>query len=105
MIRKTPLENSPLANFKTAVRRCVQLRDKRDAALKAAAASLSQLEAMVDSATVTDAEVDAAEVEFEQKVGALVELDRTLSTACDGALTETHLTVLKVVNAKNMAKA
>jgi hypothetical protein len=96
---------NPFAEVQTAVGRCVHLRNERDAALKAAAASLAQLEAMVDSDTVTDAEVDAAEVEFEKKVDAFVELDKTLSTACDGVLAESHLAVLNVIEAKNMAKA
>jgi hypothetical protein len=62
MTRKTRLQNNPFFNLKTALSRCVQFRDERDAALKTAAASLAQLEAMGGSKTVTDAEVDAAEV-------------------------------------------
>jgi hypothetical protein len=44
--QKTP---DAFAKFTLAVRRGVDLRDKRDAALKAAAAALSALEAMVES--------------------------------------------------------
>jgi hypothetical protein len=43
---------------------------------------------MVDSDTATDAEVDAAQVEYEKAVAAFVELDKTLSAACDSALAE-----------------
>jgi soluble cytochrome b562 len=105
MTRKTPQGNEPLANVKTALGRCVHLRNERDAALKTAAASLAQLEAMVDSDTATDAEVNAAEAEYEKKVDALVELDKTLSAACAGAVAESHVAVLTLIEAKNMAKA
>jgi hypothetical protein len=105
MTRKTPLRNNPFPNLKTAFSRCAQSRGERDAALKTAAASLAQLEAMVDSDTATDAEVDAAEVEYEKAVAAFVELDKTLSAACDSALAESHLAMLTVIEAKNMAKA
>jgi hypothetical protein len=105
MTRKTPLQNNPFPNLKTALSRCVHFRDQRDAALKTAAASLAQLEAMVDFDTATDAEVNAAEVEYEKTVAAFVELDKTLSTACEGTLAESHLAMLTLIEAKNMAKA
>jgi hypothetical protein len=105
MTRKTPLQNNPFPNLKTALSRCVHFRDERDAALKTAAASLAQLEAMVGSETVTDAEVDAAEVAYEKTVAAVVELDKTLSATCERALAESHLSMLTVIEAKNMAKA
>jgi hypothetical protein len=72
---------------------------------KTAAVSLAQLEAMVDSDTATNAEIDAAEVEFEKTVHAFVELDKTLGAACDRALAECRLGFLTVIEAKNMAKA
>ncbi len=100
--KKTP---DLLGKVKTGVRRWVHLRDERDAALKAAAASLAQLEAMVDSGAVTAADVDAAEAEFEDKVAAFVELDKTLSAACDCVVTESHIAFLTVVETKNLAKA
>jgi hypothetical protein len=96
---------NPFAKAKTAVGRCVHLRDERDAALKTAAAALTQLEAMVDSDTATQVDIDAVEVEFEKKVDAFVELDKTLSAACDSVLVESHLAVLTVTEPKNMAKA
>ena len=96
---------NPFAKVKTALGRCVHLGDERDAALKTAAAALAELEATVDSDTATDAEVDAAEVEFENTVAAFVELDKTLSAACGGALAESHLAMLTVIEAKDMAKA
>jgi hypothetical protein len=105
MTRKTPVGNNSFSNVKTALGRCVQFRDERDAALKTAAASLAQLEAMVDSDTATDAEVNAAEVEYERTVLAFVELDKTLSAACADALAESHLAMLTVIEGKNMAKA
>ena len=79
--------------------------DDRGSALRVVAASLVQLEAMVGSDIVTDAEVDAAEVAFEEKVKAFVELDKTLSAACESALAECHLAMLTVAEAENMAKA
>jgi hypothetical protein len=60
---------------------------------------------MVDSDTATDAEVDAAEVEYEKTVAAFVEFDKTLSAACDSALAESQLAMLTVIEGKNMAKA
>jgi hypothetical protein len=68
MCKKTP---DPLANVKTAVRRCAAFRDERDAALKTAAAALAQLEAIVDSDTATEAEAEATENEYEEKVDLL----------------------------------
>jgi hypothetical protein len=38
-------------------------------------------------------------------VAAVVELDATLSAACEGALAESHFAMLTVIEAKNMAKA
>ena len=105
MTVKTLLRNNPIPNLKTALSRCVHFRDERDAALKTAAASLAQLETMVDSDTATDAEADAAEVEYEKTVAAFIELDKTLSAACESALAESHLAMLTVIEAKNMAKA
>jgi hypothetical protein len=96
---------NPFAKVKTALGRCTHFRDERDAALKTAAASLAQLEAMVDSDAATDAEVNAAEVEFEKKVDAFVELDKALSAACDSALAECHVGALTLIEAKTMAKA
>jgi hypothetical protein len=105
MTRKTPLQNNPFANLETALSRCAHFRDERDAALKTAAVSLAQLEAMVDSDTATNAEIDAAETEFEKTVHAFVELDKSLGAACDSALAECRLGFLTVIEAKNMAKA
>jgi hypothetical protein len=105
MTRKTLQGNNPFAKVKTALGRCAHFRDERDAALKTAAASLAQLEAMVDSDAATDTEVNAAEVEFEKKVHAFVELDKTLSAACDSAVAESHVAALTLIEAKNMAKA
>jgi hypothetical protein len=105
MTRKTALQNNPFPNLKTAFSRCVHFRDERDAALKTAAASLARLEAMVGSETVTEAEVDAAEIEYEKTVAAVIELDKTLSAACEGAQADFHLAMLTVIEAKIMAKA
>lgn len=100
--KKSP---NPFAKVKTTLGRCTHFRDERDAALKAAAASLAQLEALVDSEAATDAEVDAAEVAFEKTVDAFVELDRALSAACDSALADCQVAALTFIEAKTMAKA
>jgi hypothetical protein len=83
MCKKTP---DLLANVKTAVRRCAAFRDERDAALKTAAAALAQLEAIVDSDTATEAEVEAAEDEYEEKVDLLVKVDTALTADFEGML-------------------
>jgi hypothetical protein len=94
-----------LSAFLTAVHRGVDLRDKRDAALKVAAAELAMLEAMVESGTATRKEIDAAEVEYEAKVAALVELNTTMGVACDDIITECYNAVLAHSNPEEMAKA
>jgi hypothetical protein len=91
--------------FTAAVRRGVDLRDKRDAALKVAAAALATLEAMVESGTATRKDIDAAEVEYEAKVDILVELDTTMGVACDDMVTECYTAVLAHTNPEAMAKA
>jgi hypothetical protein len=60
---------------------------------------------MVESDTAIEADVNAAEVEFEKKVEAFVELNKTLSAACDTVLSESYLGVLTLTMPKNMAKA
>jgi len=57
--------------FKTAVGCFVDLRDGRDVALKKAAAALDKLEATMDSDIATQADIDAAEIEYEKKGGRL----------------------------------
>jgi len=101
----TKKKTNTFAKVKTAVRRCVHFREERDAALKTAAAALAELEATIDLDTATQAEIDAVEIDFEKKMDALVELDKTLSAACDSALAESHLAVLTVIEPQNMAKA
>jgi hypothetical protein len=93
------------AKFMAAVHRGVDLRDKRDAALKAAAAALATLEAMVDSDTATQAEINATGVEYGAKVDVLVELDTTMGVACDDIVTECYTAVLADANPEGMAKA
>ena len=69
-LKKTP---NAFAKFTAAVHRGVDLRDKRDAALKAAAAALATLEATMESDTATRDDFDAAKVEYEETVVVLVD--------------------------------
>jgi hypothetical protein len=100
----TKQRTDPFAKLETAVGRCVDLRDKRDAALKTAAAALTRLEAMVASDTATQAEINATEVEYEDQVDAFVELAKTLSAACDSAVVESRLSVLTALEPQGMPK-
>src|SRR4051794_23182859 len=93
----TKQKTDPFAKLETAVGRCVDLRDKRDAALKTAAAALTRLEAMVDSDTATQAEINATEVEYEDRVDAFIGLATTLSAACDSVVAESNIAVLTVI--------
>jgi ABC-type nitrate/sulfonate/bicarbonate transport system substrate-binding protein len=86
------------AKFTAAVHRGVDLRDKRDAALKVAARRSPRLRP-------TQAEINAAEVEYEAKVDVLVELDTTMGVACDDIVTECYTAVLADANSEDMAKA
>ena len=101
-LKKTP---NAFAKFTAAVHRGVDLRDKRDAALKAAAAALATLEATMESDTATRDDIDAAEVEYEEKVGLLVELNTTMGVACDDMVTECYIAVLADTDPEDMAKA
>jgi hypothetical protein len=102
MSKKKP---NAFVKFTAAVHRGVGLRDKRDAALKAAAATLATLEAMVESGAATRKDIDAVEVEYEAKVVALVELNTTMGVACDDIVTECYTAVLADNNPEDMAKA
>jgi hypothetical protein len=82
------------SGVQTLVRRCVDLRERRDVALKEAFKSLTQLETMAVSILATDAELDATESAYEEKVDALVELDKEYQTACDSVMPEVHLAIL-----------
>jgi hypothetical protein len=93
------------AKLKATVRRGVDLRDKRDAALKVAAAALVTLEAMLEAGSATRKEIDAAEVEYEAKVDILVELEKTMGVACDDIVTECYTAVLAHANPEEIAKA
>lgn len=59
--------------------RCV--REERDAALKACAATLTRLEARVESDTATQAEINTMEDEYERQNDGLGELNNKLETA------------------------
>ena len=98
-------KSSAFAKFSAAVHRGVDLRDKRDAAVKAAAAALATLESIVESGTANQADIDAAEVEYEAKVGVLIDADKTMSVACDDMMTECYAAVLADAKPKNMPKA
>jgi hypothetical protein len=100
----TEIKPDALASFTAAVHRGVDLRDKRDAALKTAAAALATLEAMVESCA-DQGEIDAAEVEYEATVSALVELNTTMSLACDDMVSEGYKAVLVAANPVSMARA
>jgi hypothetical protein len=93
------------AKLEAAVHHGVDLRDKRDAALKMAAEALTALEAMVESGTATQQDINAAEVEYEAKVDVLIELNTTMGVACDDMKTECYAAVLVVSNPEKMAKA
>jgi hypothetical protein len=101
----TKKQPNAFAKFTSAVHRGVDLRDKRDAALKAAATALSTLEAMVESATATRKDIDDAEVEYEAKVVVLIELNTTMGVACDDIVTECYTAVLVDAKPEDMAKA
>jgi diphthamide biosynthesis methyltransferase len=97
-----------LANFKAAVLHTVDffdLRDKRNDALKEAAAALAALEAMVESGTATRKDIEAAEVGYEAKVAELIDLSTKTSKACGDLMTECYTAVLAGTNLEDMAKA
>lgn len=100
----TEIKPNAFASFTAAVQRGVVLRDKRDAALKAAAAALATLEAMVESCA-DHGEINAAEVEYEAKVSVLVELNTMMSFACDDIVSECYTAVLADANPVSMARA
>jgi hypothetical protein len=104
----TKKNTDPFAKLETAVGRSVAFRDERDAALKAAAAALAELEAAVDSESATEVDVDAAEVEYEERIDLLVELDTTLSAACVAIMdiqAEIRAAFLTVAKLEDVAKA
>ena len=101
----TKKRSNPFAKLKTAVDHYADFRDERDVALKTAAAALATLEATMDSDTATKADIDAAEVEYEEKVAAFVELDTTVSAAWASFLAEGYTAVLSAANPEDMAKA
>jgi hypothetical protein len=101
MCKKKP---DPLAKFRAASRRVFDLRDERDAALKVAAAALATLEATVESDTAIQDDINAIEVEYEDKVNVLVELDTMINAACDVCVSE-GAAALGVANPKEIAKA
>jgi hypothetical protein len=53
----------------------------------------------------TQADIDAAELEYEGKVAAFVGLDTAVSAAWDSSMAEAHTAVLTVTNPEDMAKA
>jgi hypothetical protein len=77
-----------VAKFRAEVRGVCDVRDKRDAALKVAAAALATLEATAESDTATKADLDAAEVLYEDQFDVLVELNTTLSASCQEMVKE-----------------
>src|SRR5258706_16187954 len=81
-------KSEALAKFRAEVRGVCDVRDKRDAALKVAAAALATLEATAESDTVTQADLDAAEVVYEDQFDALIELNTTLSASCHDMVRE-----------------
>jgi hypothetical protein len=100
----TEIKANAFANFTAAVHCAVELRDKRDAALKAAAATLATLEAMVESCA-DQGDIKAAEVEYEAKVDVLVKLDTRTGLACDNIVSGCYTAVLANANPAVMARA
>jgi hypothetical protein len=100
----TEKKTNPLAKLRAACRRAADFRDKRDAALKVAAAALTTLEATVESDTATQDDIDAVEVEYEDKVNVLIGLDTTMSAACYDCVSE-GAAALGVANPVEVAKA
>jgi hypothetical protein len=98
-------KNSAFTHLRAVVRQGVELRDQRDAALKAAAAALHTLEAMVASDSANQTDRDVAEDEYESKVKALIELDNTLSATCGNMLCECYTAILASVDPNNLPKA
>jgi hypothetical protein len=80
------IKPNPMAKVRPAAVRCARSRDKRDAALKAAAAALAELEATIDSDSATEVEVEAAENEYEEKVDLLVKVDTALTADFEAML-------------------
>jgi hypothetical protein len=81
-------KSEALAKFSAMIRGVCDIRDKRDAALKVAAAALATLEATAESDTATQADLDAAEVVYEDQFDALIELNTTMSASCDDVVRE-----------------
>jgi hypothetical protein len=101
-----PAQKTPkaLAKFKAAILHTVDLRDKRDDALKEAAAALAALEAMVESDAIGK-DIDSAEDEYERKVDVFAELETALNRACGDMVAECYTAVLTSNNPEDMAKA
>jgi len=76
------------AKFRAMVRGVRDIRDKRDAALKVAAAALAALEITAESDTATQADLNTAEVVYEDQFDVLIELNTTLSASVDDMVLE-----------------
>jgi hypothetical protein len=100
-----PHRPNAFAKVHAAVRHGVDLRDQRDDALKSAAAALAILEAMVESGTVDQADINAAEGAYEAKVDALVKLETAMKAACNEMVAQCYTAVLVSTDRNNMPKA
>ena len=101
----TEKQPNPLAKLRAACRRVADFRGKRDAALKVAAAALATLETTVESDTASQDDINAVELEYEDKVNVLIELDTTMSAACYDCVSEGFAAVLVEANPEEMLKA
>jgi hypothetical protein len=72
------------AELRAAGRHYRFVRDQRDTALKACFAALTTLEARVESGTVTQAKINALDVDYECQIQGLEELNNIVEAAIDG---------------------
>jgi hypothetical protein len=96
---------NPFGKLKTDVDRYADLRDERDAALKIAAVALAALEAMMDSDVATQADIGAAELEYEGKVELLFDLAKVVRDALAVVVAESQTAVLTSMDPKAMPQA
>jgi hypothetical protein len=101
----TQKQPNPFGKLKAVVDRCVDLRDERDAALKIAAAALAALETTMDSDIANQADIDAAEREYEGKVELFFDLENAVRAAAGIMVAESEIAVSNVTDPKAMPQA
>ena len=101
----TKKQLNPFGKLKTDVDRYAELREERDAALKTAAVALAALDAAIDSDVATQADVDAAQLEYEGTVELLFDLAKVVRATLAVVVAESQTAVLQSLDPKVMPQA